>query len=56
VLEIRDLFETHLTVTDLNEAITFYRDIVGLRLAHVVALRQVAFFWIGSPGHAIRGL
>ena len=29
----RGLFETHLTVTDLSRAVTFYRDVVGLPLA-----------------------
>jgi lactoylglutathione lyase len=53
---VRDLFEVHLTVTDLERAIAFYRDAVGLRLAHVESARQVAFFWIGQPGNAMLGL
>jgi lactoylglutathione lyase len=53
---VRDLFEVHLTVTDLERAIAFYRDAVGLRLAHVESARQVAFFWIGHPGNAMLGL
>lgn len=55
MIEARDLFEAHLTVSNLDEAIAFYRDVVGLRLAHVSA-RQAAFFWIGSPGNAMLGL
>lgn len=50
------LFEAHLTTTDLNRAIAFYRDILGLRLAHVAASRQAAFFWIGSAGNGMLGL
>jgi lactoylglutathione lyase len=50
------LFEAHLTVADLETSMTFYRDVVGLTLAHVAAARQAAFFWVGSPGHAMLGL
>jgi lactoylglutathione lyase len=56
VVEARDLFEAHLTVTDLDEAIRFYRDVLGLKLAHVASTRQAAFFWIGSCGNAMLGL
>ena len=45
---IYGLFETHLTVSDLQRSITFYRDIVGLQLAHEVSERNAAFFWIGD--------
>ncbi len=53
---ILDLFEAHLTVTDLNRAITFYRDQLGLPLARIFPERKVAFFWIGAPGKAMLGL
>jgi lactoylglutathione lyase len=56
MIEPRDLFEAHLTVTDLDEAIRFYRDVLGLRLAHVSKTRHAAFFWIGSAGKAMLGL
>jgi len=56
MVEARDLFEAHLTVTDLDEAIRFYRDVLGMRLAHVLDTGQAAFFWIGSPGNAMLGL
>jgi predicted enzyme related to lactoylglutathione lyase len=46
------LFEVHLTVRDLDRAIAFYRNVVGLELAHVLPERQVAFVWIGGPGLA----
>ena len=52
MISVQTLFEVHLTVTDLDRAIAFYRDIVGLRLATVVSARQVAFFWCRSPAHA----
>jgi lactoylglutathione lyase len=56
MIEARDLFEAHLTVTDLDEAIRFYRDVLGLRLAHVLDTRNAAFFWVGSSGKAMLGL
>ena len=56
MIEARDLFEAHLTVPDLDEAIRFYRDVLGLRLAHVPDTRHAAFFWIGSSGNAMLGL
>lgn len=50
------LFEAHLTVSDLDASIAFYRDRVGLELAHVVPDRQAAFFWVGSRGSTMLGL
>ena len=50
------LFEGHLNVRDLGRSISFYRDIVGLRLAHVAESRAVAFFWVGRPGRSMLGL
>ena len=52
MIEIHDLFEVHLTVTNLDEAIGFYRDVLGLPLAHVTTARTAAFFWIGAAGNA----
>jgi lactoylglutathione lyase len=45
---IHGLFETHLTVSDLQRSITFYRDIVGLQLAFEVSERNAALFWVGD--------
>ena len=50
------LFEAHLIVADLDLSIAFYRDRLGLELAHVVPARRAAFFWIGSRGHSMLGL
>ena len=51
-----DLFEAHLLVTDLNAAVDFYRDVVGLRLAYVTPARDAAFMWIGAAPEAMLGL
>ena len=56
VVPIRGLFEAHLTVRDLDRSIGFYRDVLGLPLAHVIPQRSVAFFWIGSAGQAMLGV
>jgi lactoylglutathione lyase len=53
---IQGLFEAHLTVRNLDVSIDFYRQVVGLQPAHVVAERAAAFFWIGSAGSAMLGL
>jgi lactoylglutathione lyase len=53
---IRGLFETHLTISDLDRAVAFYQDVLGLTLASKFPERRVAFFWIGSPGQAMLGL
>jgi GNAT superfamily N-acetyltransferase/catechol 2,3-dioxygenase-like lactoylglutathione lyase family enzyme len=50
------LFEAHLSVSDLDRSIAFYRDVVGLPVALVLEERGAAFFWIGSPGRAMLGL
>ncbi len=56
IVPIQGLWETHITVADLDRSIGFYRDVVGLTLAHIVPERHVAFFWIGQPRQAMLGL
>ena len=55
-ISILGLFETHLTVSDLQRSIRFYRDIVGLQLALEESERNAAFFWIGDSRHSMLGL
>jgi lactoylglutathione lyase len=56
IVPIQGLWETHLTVADLDRSIRFYQDVVGLTLAHTVPERHAAFFWIGQPRQAMLGL
>jgi hypothetical protein len=56
VVPISDLFEAHLTVSDLDRAIAFYGEQLGLPLARVFPERKVVFFWVGAPGRAMLGL
>jgi ribosomal protein S18 acetylase RimI-like enzyme len=50
------LFETHLTVSDLDRSLAFYRDVVGLPVALELPERGAAFLWIGGAGEAMLGL
>jgi lactoylglutathione lyase len=52
----RNLFEAHITVANVDASIAFYRDVLGLELAHIVAGRQAAFLWIGGRGRAMLGI
>jgi len=56
MIQARGLFEVHLTVRDLDEAVEFYSRVVGLRLAHVTVSRDAAFLWIGRAGTTMLGL
>jgi len=53
---IRGLFESHLNVSDLQRSMAFFGDTLGLKLAHTVPDRKVAFYWIGRPGESMLGL
>ena len=56
MIPIRGLFEAHLTVSDLDRSIAFYRDVLGLPLAYRLPARNVAFFWVPSSDKAMLGL
>lgn len=56
LVPVRGLYEAHLTVADLERSIGFYRDVVGLALAHRVPARRAAFFWIGAGKGSMLGL
>ncbi len=56
MIAIEGLYETHLTVSNLDRSIEFYRDVVGLELAHRIPERNVAFLWIGGRETSMLGL
>jgi lactoylglutathione lyase len=56
VIAIEGLFETHITVSDLQRSIVFYRDVVGLELGIVQPERPAAFFWVGGRGRSMLGI
>jgi lactoylglutathione lyase len=53
---VRGLYETHLSVSDLDRSVAFYRDIVGLPLALEVHERAAAFFWVPDARRSMLGL
>jgi lactoylglutathione lyase len=55
-IPIQGLFETHLTVADLDVSVPFYRDSLGLELAHFPNERRVAFFWLGEERTSMLGI
>jgi lactoylglutathione lyase len=56
MISVQGLFEVHLAVANLDNAIAFYAGVVGLRLGHVDWARGVAFFWAGPAGNGMVGL
>ena len=56
MIPVRGLFETHLTVSDLERSIAFYGGALGLDLAHRDTDRKAAFYWMGGRGEAMLGL
>src|SRR5262249_6581610 len=56
MVPIRDLFESHLTVTNLKRSMTFFGQTLGLELAEVFCGRRVAFYWFGGRGNSMLGL
>jgi lactoylglutathione lyase len=53
---VRGLYETHLTVSDLDRSLAFYREVVGLPLALEVPERGAAFLWVPDSGRSMLGL
>lgn len=53
---ITGLFETHINVADLERSTAFYRNVLGLELAHSQPTRHVCFFWMGARGAAMLGV
>jgi lactoylglutathione lyase len=47
-IAVERLFEAHLIAGDLETSLAFYRDRLGLEVAHVTPERHAAFLWIGS--------
>lgn len=56
MIPVEGLYESHLSVSDLERSVAFYRDVVGLELAHRVPARNAAFLWIGGRQRSMLGL
>lgn len=53
---ITGLYETHVQVSNLEEAIRFYTEVLGLELAYRDETRPIAFLWIGKNKESMLGL
>lgn len=56
IVPIDNLFESHLSVADLQRSMAFYGDILGLQLAQLITERKVAFYWIGAKRDSMLGI
>jgi lactoylglutathione lyase len=56
MIPVRALFESHLTVADLQRSMMFFGETLGFELAEVFWDRRVAFYWIGGRGNSMLGL
>jgi lactoylglutathione lyase len=56
MIPVRDLFESHLAVTDLERSMSFFGKTLGFELAEVFWDRRAAFYWIGGRGNSMLGL
>lgn len=50
------IFETHVFTTDLERAMQFYGERLGLEFAYLVEERRIAFYWVGGAGNAMLGV
>jgi len=50
------VFETHLEVSDLDRAVVFYTETLGLPLASLDPARRIAFCWVGGAMKSMLGL
>ncbi len=53
---IKGLYETHINVSNLEDSIAFYKNVLGLDFCHKEEKRKIAFFWIGKPKEYMLGL
>lgn len=53
---IKGLYETHVQVSNLKNAIEFYTKVLGLEFAHKDETRPIAFLWIGKNKESMLGL
>ena len=56
MIPIQDLFESHLTVTNLDRSMHFFGRVLGLERAFFMPDRRVAFYWIGQSRASMVGI
>ena len=53
---VTGIYETHLSVRDLQTSLAFYRDTLGFEVAREIPDRRVAFLWVGGKDNGMLGL
>jgi lactoylglutathione lyase len=53
---IRDLFETHIRVSNLERSRRFYEDQLGLKVGWINEDERRLLYWVGGAGKAMLGL
>jgi lactoylglutathione lyase len=53
---IRDLYETHIRVSDLDRSRRFYEDLLGLQVGWIDEAERRLLYWVGGPGNAMLGV
>jgi lactoylglutathione lyase len=53
---IKGLYETHIETENLEPAIDFYKNVLGLEFALLEEKRRIAFFWIGKTKEYMLGV
>jgi len=56
VIPIKNIFEAHIIVRDLQRSVAFYRDVLGLEVGIEQPERPAAFFWVGGRGRSMLGI
>ena len=56
VIPIKNIFEAHIIVRDLQRSVAFYRDVLGLAVGIEQPERPAAFFWVGGRGRSMLGI
>ncbi len=55
-MQITGIYETHVEVSNLDRAILFYTETLGLKIGYQDLDRRIAFLWVGSNKDAMLGL
>lgn len=53
---IKGLYETHIETENLEGAMDFYKNLLGLEFALLEDKRRIAFFWIGKTREYMLGI
>lgn len=53
---IKKLFETHVTVADLERSMAFYGGLLNLELGMLESGRRIAFYWLGGRNQTMLGV